>query len=544
MVKKRLQDESPKFSKNQRKQNEKYNFFKICLIVSLAGLLGCGDSSDTLDYYTFEPTQWEKFKDIFDFTKDKNTFSRDSTAHVLNLKDIERGFTLINGIDKSHYDSLLKKGTLVWDTLGNLVVKTYDTEKRLLDEKYEIFGFHPFWVGKDYESYDYSLLSYVSWYSYDIDAATGSYSNPEVIEKLRTEGSKMIELAHESNKNCEILLTITNYGEEKTKRFLDNKTNQEEQLIDSILNLVTTLKLDGLDINFEKIAKGYGDEMTQFVKKISKKLKAVNPDYTLSLTIPKLNDGQIDDIESLNDYVDIFVLTEYDFRTRSSKRDEAITSLSSIQSIVDGYLENGVKRDKIILTLSYYKGIHKSASFLNEKSKANAEKIWFEDSITLKTKFDWAKNENLGGVGIWIMGPDKGSNGLWRLLDQTFAIDAPVTVSLKTNSAINITTWLRNYEIPIVITFLFFALFVGLGFLVSLFDWRVRNYLFENKSSRLVFILLVFGLVGLTYLAILFFQKKPIYSGNTSTLVLGLVLGAVLTGLIMKIYQWHRNRLP
>ena len=57
----------------------------------------------------------------------------------------------------------------------------------------------------------------------------------------------------------------------------------------------------------------------------------------------------------------------------------------------------------------------------------NYRQIWFEDSTTLGIKYDWIKEKQLGGVGIWALGYDNGHTELWKLLAQKFAYTPVIT---------------------------------------------------------------------------------------------------------------------
>ncbi len=571
----------------------------FCLGIFLFAFLACSSNQEVAQTseQTEQPSRWHRFKNIFDLASAKAKISEslpDFNADSLSiLEKSETLFSLINGYDKSYYDSLLEahNGEIYWDSLQRIELR-YGTPGRQRDTTYQIFGWHPFWMGNAYKDYQFGLLSYVSWFSYDIDPNTGSYDNAKVISEL-----KQTELIKEAKaKGCKVLLTITNHGREKTRTFLDNYSNQFNVLSDSVLHLVKTLGMDGIDVNFEfeDTKTGYGRQYTGFIKRLSNELKRENPDYTLSLTLQKLNNGRIHDISSLNDYVDIFVLTGYDFHYPGSKKDGPIAPLRSangslsLETIVENYLNEGVLEEKLILALPYYGAVwagpknavrttgntfkrhlsyrsmqatyqklgkpsyddeSESAYYLFRNQDNQYEKVWFDDSTTLKNKFDWIKNRNLAGVGIWALGYDNGRNELWNALDLSFAADTLVVLSIFTSEIFNVVSWLSDYQIPIFITALFYAFFVGLGFFISLFDWRVRNYLFGNKSSRLIFILSIFGIIAFIYMLILVFNNNyekvwDNLNGSTALLVTGLLLGGVICGLIFKAYRKHRNNLP
>lgn len=581
--------------------NNPVRFAKILFWgILMTSIVSCSEpdsSSKEINPEQPSSNRWERFTNIFDFASAKAKIASElpnfNTDGINFLEKNELLYSLINGYDKTYYDSLLEvhNGKIVWDSLQNIQIQ-YGGAARQRDTSHKIFGWHPFWMGSAYKNYQFDLLSYVSWFSYDIDPETGGYEKPNVISELRE-----TELIQDAQKGgCNVLLTLTNHGKLSTKIFLDNFANQQYVLIDSALALVKELGLNGLDLNFENIYTGYGAKYTAFIKAISVALKKENPDYILSLTLQKINGNRIYDIASLNDYVDIFVLTGYDFHYAGSKTDGPIAPLRaagnqlSLEGIVNDYLDEGVETKKLILALPFYGGswigpesdirstgntfkrhysyrsiqanyshigtpsydnISNSAYYKFETASGDYEKLWFDDSTTLDTKFQWIKEKGLAGVGIWALGYDNGRQELWNVLDKNFAADTLVVLSIFTSEIFNVVSWLSDYQIPIFITALFYVFFVGLGFFISLFDWRVRNYLFANKSSRLIFILSIFGTIAFVYMLVLIFNNNEeyetyfdVFDGSTGVLILGLILGGVLCGFLFKLYKKHRANLP
>ncbi|GIT57317.1 MAG: hypothetical protein Ct9H300mP18_07460 [Candidatus Neomarinimicrobiota bacterium] len=41
---------------------------------------------------------------------------------------------------------------------------------------------------------------------------------------------------------------------------------------------------------------------------------------------------------------------------------------------------------------------------------------WYDDSLSLSKKYDFAISKKLGGVGIWALGYDEGYDELWNAL--------------------------------------------------------------------------------------------------------------------------------
>lgn len=47
--------------------------------------------------------------------------------------------------------------------------------------------------------------------------------------------------------------------------------------------------------------------------------------------------------------------------------------------------------------------------------------VWLADNKSVAARFDFAKKQNLGGIGIWVLGYDKNYNDLWEMIEEKFA---------------------------------------------------------------------------------------------------------------------------
>ena len=102
----------------------------------------------------------------------------------------------------------------------------------------QVFGWNPYWVGTAYTSYNYSLLSTVAYFSYEVDTASGSYTD---IHFWRT--TNLIPLAHSSN--VKVVLTVTNFGVTQNTKILNRSifemymyhlSYKNEQMISALIN--------------------------------------------------------------------------------------------------------------------------------------------------------------------------------------------------------------------------------------------------------------------------------------------------------------------
>jgi spore germination protein YaaH len=63
-----------------------------------------------------------------------------------------------------------------------------------------------------------------------------------------------------------------------------------------------------------------------------------------------------------------------------------------------------------------------SSTYLIVKDSNNLyRQLFFEDKKSLALKYDWIKENQIGGVGIWALGYDNGYSELWDLLTEKFS---------------------------------------------------------------------------------------------------------------------------
>jgi len=321
-----------------------------------------------------------------------------------------------------------------------------------------VYGYHPYWCGNAYESYNFKLLSRIAYFCYDLDPKSGKYKS---IFSWRN--TKLIPLAHKYGTKVD--LTVTNFGQDNNALFLTNPEAQKT-LTDSLISLIRNA--DGVNIDFEEIPKQNKDNFTKFIVNLSKSLKKANKRFKLTLAIPAVDWTKTFDIKALADYVDYFFIMGYDYYGVHSKiagPNSLIFSGSNwskynINNSVNYYLLEGVPKEKLILGVSYcYKEWEtntdevgsEAKSFIDSRSyryvtSKYAEKyisnfdtasfstyyifredgkwkqLWGDDEKSLAKKYDYIQGKELGGVGIWALGYDNGYTSLWKLLAQKFSI--------------------------------------------------------------------------------------------------------------------------
>ncbi len=445
-----------------------------------------------------------------------------------------------------------------------------------LAEGVEVFGWHPYWMKDAYKSYSYNLLSTIAFFSYDVNPKTGSYRTDEPINDWKT--TALVDSAKATG--SKILLTVTNHGYFNNKELLDNEKVQNV-LIDSLLYLVNLRDGDGVDVDFEVIPKGYADKLTRFIQRLSASLKAKNPKAVVSVDLPAVDHFESFDIKALNDYVDFFVIMGYDYHGASGPPGP-ISPLSPDRSVPKGdenynlpkslqfYLGKGAERSKLIMGLPHYGALWTFTDAQRKSSDAQFDaylayrdvqakysndytanfdtastsyyydvvddgqykRCWFDNAKSLGKKYDWTKEERLRGIGIWALGYDNGYIELWREIGWKY------TKGNIANQPWTFSDFLLRYRNLLIACIAFLLLFALLGFLWSLFDWRVREILFYSPTFQ------IFYTVLLVLLAALLMWLLGIINNRILIFVLGLLIGWVITSVIKKILFYRGRYIP
>ncbi len=345
-----------------------------------------------------------------------------------------------------------------WDSLNKISAHSIPALKHKVSQDYKTFGWHLYSKGSAYKSYNFSLLWGVAYFSYLVNAETGSYDN---IHQWKT--TALVDSA--KAKNCKVFLTVSNFGAKRNGIFLKNPKAQKV-LADSLSSLLQYRKADGINLDFEGVSSKNRTEFSDFVILLSKRLRKQNPDYMISLALYAVDYHKVFDISAIDPFIDFYTLMGYDYYGSFSKNAGPVSPLYSsekwgvysIEHSVDYYLKEGVTEDKLIVGLPYYGDkwqtenasipgnvkkflAHDSYSkiqeqigkthnlrfdsisttrYISSQNKGIFKQVWFDDSLSLSHKYDWVKKKKLAGIGIWALGYDHGHSELWELLADKF----------------------------------------------------------------------------------------------------------------------------
>lgn len=406
-------------------------------------------------------------------------------------------------------------------------------DKRFLREDTEVYTWYPYWMGDVWKSYDFNLISSISFLSYNIDPKTGSYLNPAQIKQWRE--TDLLDSA--KIYKTKVLLSLALEGEENHFEFLKNEKAWTTTL-DSIAVLLTERDADGIEVEFIDIPKDLGPKFLDFVAFLKENLsyRFITKKLTLSLVIPAAPDKfPFDDLRKLDESVDLFIVKGMDYH----EQDGTVAAVAPLRNETAGgpslentlltYLDRGLNAEKSILALPLY-GSQWAGTFDPEEgfyttnferkvtlsevnrvfqSKDSIYKIeptldetsmtqyfflefqdntsiegWYDDSLTLSRKMDYALINKFKGVGLWALGYDLGKNEVWDVVAKKFTGN---TVLIKDpikeldGYPLRITSFFQTYKTIFVATFLLISLAIVIGLVIAFSDWRFRETILASQ---------------------------------------------------------------
>lgn len=394
---------------------------------------------------------------------------RKTPVHLLQKQFFDNRFAAFRQQDGRGGLSFNSTRETDWDKLNSTKTSGGLEGYYRLKHGIQVFGWHPYWMGTAYKTYNFSLLSTVAFYGAEFDPNTGDFTTTH-----GWESSGLFKAAAETN--CRVELTVMSMGEDDNADFLAD-TLAQDNLIYNLTDLLSK-RGDGICLDFEEVPGMMRAQLVRFVTalhdslKVAAKIKAdttVNyfEGFSISMVLPCFDWTNAYDVKALEPSVDRFIVTGYDYYGSFSDTTGPVAPLRSglswlapnIDSSVNAYAGKGIPHPKILLGLPYYgvrwesrntKVPSASVKFLDfipyrriknelalkeinyDTASVTAYHIsndvppvqyWFDDSETLAEKYRWVQRNKLGGVGIWALGYDNGYPDLWQTLLNNFGRD-------------------------------------------------------------------------------------------------------------------------
>ncbi len=361
----------------------------------------------------------------------------------------------------------------------------------------EIFGFLPYWeLNATSLRLDYKRISTIAYFGIGADAAGNlQRRNPDGSTSVGWSGwtsSKLtgiISAAHKAH--TRVVLTVQSFGWNSSglarQRSLLGSPTARANLARQIAAAVRDRGADGVNLDFEPLARGYDTEFTALVRGIRSQLNRIHPGYQITFdTTGSIGNYPIEAATAAGGADAIFIMG-YDYRTSGSSPVGSIAPLNrdgyDIRDTIAAYTAR-VPASKLILGVPYYGRAWSTPSNVPNASNTSSAKtgpsttvtydtaadylaqygrkfdategvawtayrrqnctatygcvtswrqLYVDDAAAIGRKYDLVNAYNLRGAGIWALGYDGTRPQLWNAIQAKFITDStPPTVGIRT----------------------------------------------------------------------------------------------------------------
>ncbi len=349
------------------------------------------------------------------------------------------------------------------------------TETQVKNNSHEVFGFAPYWTMAKLENVDFNVLTTLSYFGISVNA-DGSFdtTDPGYLTFQSREATELFKKAH--SHGTRVVVTLTQMDNDTLDTFLMDPQAQDRAITNAVQE-VKNRRVDGINVDFEYIGNPGSKGRTafsRFVKNLSEKMHQEVPSsrVTVSVYASAAKSPRMVDLAEVAKYSDGIFMMAYDFAVAGSDTAMPTAPLYGkkegkyaydVATAVDDFLTQ-MPANKLILGVPYYgynyvvyqPGVNvptRPASWRGsgtaqtvEYAQANVPieasgwddagkvgwkayyvketgtwRVLFQDDAkSLGIKYDFALEKNLGGVGMWALGFDNGTNDLWALLESKF----------------------------------------------------------------------------------------------------------------------------
>jgi spore germination protein YaaH len=531
-------------------------------------------------------------------SKNKRTFdSSTDTANIVvwnkqpfipnkgMIKDYEYVYRFLHRKEAVYFDAdALNQAEIVWDSTTNRFYKNVEIAPQKRDD-FQLFGWLPYWMLDTVPYLRYDVLSRISYYAYEVNPQTGGLANTSLLSSLKQTAFMDSTAKH----NVDTYLAVSLIGEQDLRTFLSS-VNRQERLYGDILAVIDSLGFDGVELDFEQLPVDMKEAYTRFVRTFGAKLRQQaerigRPQY-LMVDVPFFDAEGSYDLSALNPFIDWVNILAYNFSGEAAAYPGSISPLRSginqpnLETSVNDVLNQGVNTSKVMLSMPLFgdlwrvtdveKGVppvfenslmygdiqstldldyyptydaYTASSFYMLDGLEEGERFmcWFESDQSFRVKMAWMQEKNLGGMGLWALGYDKGDAEFWDAMQEGFfqpqnPLQEIEPLYVERGALFGVMAHILEHQSVFGVAFLFFAAAIILGLVFSLSHWQVREKLFASAFFRyfnglILFFLLLIGVF------ILFPIEQPIWVIIWS--VLGGLAAFLLATLTFNLYRKH-----
>ncbi|MDB5200997.1 MAG: hypothetical protein JWQ27_406 [Ferruginibacter sp.] len=333
-----------------------------------------------------------------------------------------------------------------------------------------MFGWHA--IGTSSSSYQWSLLSDLSYFSYQVDPATGNATNASQITAMASNSTVVTALANGTRVN----LTVTLFNTTNEFSTFFNSASAQSQLITNLIAAIQAANATGINIDFEGtgLSTTYLTAFTNFLNTLSSQLHSAIPGSELSID---LQGSAVTNayMTALLPSIDLFILMGYDYywggqlypgpvapTYQFPKHPSDPNGHGSVSNDLNNMLKI-VPANKALLAMPYYGRRWKTTNGCVIPASGNAASIstqtytqykqntsgyynspiretntfnayncftdvsavaneqFMDDSFSLQRKYDIIKQRGLAGGAVWRLGYDAGYNDCWDLANNNLS---------------------------------------------------------------------------------------------------------------------------
>ncbi len=334
--------------------------------------------------------------------------------------------------------------------------------KELKNLQTKVYGWYPYWMSNAVSDLNYNLITTLSYYSVDMyldpddgqvslmDNGIDSYANKAVFSKASRAG-------------CRIDVTFSCKDSKTINQILNNPEVQDTCISRLVNKMNTNYLFDGVCIVFENMPPNNSGSLVLFMSALREALN--KPKRSLKLALPPKDYSNNYDILHLNTVVESYILMGYNYYPDGTvpgpeaPLDDKKKNLS-IKTSVRDYLNKGTPFNKLIVALPYYGSVWKRknslsddytmykrwtysqvvnniallkpqiefdsvsyTSYYNFELKDGSYRCYFDNDESLAKKYKWAIKQGVGGIGIWALGYDHGSQDFWEMIGRNFMVE-------------------------------------------------------------------------------------------------------------------------
>ncbi len=349
---------------------------------------------------------------------------------------------------------MFEPALLAWDERD----RPMDLIEREREPSHVVFGYHPYWNGTAYQNYPWEIISHIAWFGLAMS------SNGGITNAHSWPWNDLVNMAHANG--VKVIVTVTLFDNDDIATLLSS-AEFRQNAIDNLISRVSAGNADGVNIDFESVPSGQESNFNTFINDLTIAFHDQIPNSETSIAMPAVDWWDSYDYAYLSAHCDGLMIMGYNYYWSGSSHAGPVAPLYdnlanyNIGRTIDDYLdETGNDGSNLILGLPWYGidwpvsgtaqgaattgsgssifyssaepnaltyGKHYSelapSAWYNYTSGGNRQ-VWYDDSTSLATKYFYAINTELKGIGIWALGYDGGRPEMWGALSDAFGATA------------------------------------------------------------------------------------------------------------------------